>query len=230
MEEIWKDIPEYEGYYQVSNLGNIKSLERIILSSKGVKIPIKERILKKGSSGSGYKNAFLCKKDTQKTIVIHKLVTLAFLGERIIGMTVDHINGVKTDNRLENLEYVTHRENIHRYRKTKNRELPIGVIQSGIKFASYIIVSKNKYRLGAYNTIKEAVDIREIALADLDNIEKYAKRIKASIYGKNVRKERRGYRVEVSIKGKQIYFGTYPTVKEAQEVAQKIRDAKHLTK
>ena len=96
--EIWKDIPNYEGMYQVSNLGRVKSLKFG-----------KERILK-GSSAREYRLISLCKDQSTKLRYVHRIVMLAFVGKS--DLEVNHKNGIKTDNRLENLEYCTRSENI----------------------------------------------------------------------------------------------------------------------
>ena len=98
-EEIWKDVPGHEGLYQVSNLGRVKSLRFG-----------KERILKPTPDKDGYYQVDLWKGGEGKTNKIHRLVMLAFFGES--DLEVNHINGIKTDNRLENLEYCTPSENI----------------------------------------------------------------------------------------------------------------------
>ena len=98
-EEIWKDVPGHEGLYQVSNLGRVKSLRFG-----------KERILKPTPDKDGYYQVDLWKGGEGKTNKIHRLVMLAFVGES--DLEVNHINGIKTDNRLENLEYCTPSENI----------------------------------------------------------------------------------------------------------------------
>ena len=101
--EIWKDVPGYEGHYQVSNLGRVKSFKRG-----------KERMLKPGLGSKGYYLVVLWKGGEVKTHTIHRLVIRAFWGES--KLDVNHKNGVKTDNRLENLEYCTKSENIqHAY-------------------------------------------------------------------------------------------------------------------
>jgi len=97
--EIWKDIPNYEGMYQVSNLGRVKSLKFE-----------KERILKPTPDKDGYYNVSLYEGGEVKTNKIHRLVMLAFFGES--DLEVNHINGIKADNRFENLEYCTPSENI----------------------------------------------------------------------------------------------------------------------
>jgi len=99
MKEIFKPIPSYEGIYEISNLGRVKSLK---FSN--------ERILKPCFHGLGYSQVGLLKDGAQKNKFIHRLVLLAFIGES--DLQVNHKNGVKTDNRLENLEYCTASENI----------------------------------------------------------------------------------------------------------------------
>lgn len=113
MQEIWKDIPNYEGIYQVSNLGNVKSLSRTIKHSKGGDKVIKEKPLRQTINKLGYYYVGLCKKDTRKFYKTHQLVAMAFLNHVPCGMEliIDHINDIKTDNRLENLQVVTSRFN-----------------------------------------------------------------------------------------------------------------------
>jgi len=96
--EIWKDVPGYEGHYQVSNLGRVKSLKWS-----------KERILKPRLDRVGYYHVGLCEGGERKSNLVHRLVMLAFVGES--DLQVNHKNGEKSDNRLENLEYCTSSEN-----------------------------------------------------------------------------------------------------------------------
>jgi hypothetical protein len=97
--EHWKDIPEYEGVYRVSNLGRVKSLKQG-----------KDKILKTRDNGRGYMQVSLRKEGERKRFLVHRLVMFTFLGES--DMDVNHINGIKADNHLENLEYCTRSENM----------------------------------------------------------------------------------------------------------------------
>lgn len=106
--EIWKDIPNYEGY-QVSNLGRVKSLERI--DALGHRL--KEKILKPQLNSNGYYKVVLCKNSIKKKYFVHRLVYEAFNGQIPEGLQVNHINEIKTDNRLENLNLMTAKENMN---------------------------------------------------------------------------------------------------------------------
>lgn len=109
--EIWKDIPNYEGLYQASNLGRIKSLERFRKGANGSLVTVKEKILKPQIDGIDYYGVCLYKQSIKKTCKIHRLVWLAFNGPIPEGLQVNHINEIKADNRLENLNLMTAKEN-----------------------------------------------------------------------------------------------------------------------
>lgn len=113
MVEIWKDIIGYEGTYQISNLGRIKSLERI-LPSDGIRVQShrKERLLKGNKDRKGYHRISLsvnCVKS--KMLSKHRLVAIYFVDNPYNKPEVNHINGIKSDNRAVNLEWVTRSEN-----------------------------------------------------------------------------------------------------------------------
>jgi hypothetical protein len=104
--EIWKDVFNYQGIYQVSNLGNIKSLN--------YKKTKKEKVLISSVGSNGYLTVKLCKNGIAKTRTIHQLVLESFLNYMPDGtqkLVVNHINFIRRDNRLENLEIVTMRDN-----------------------------------------------------------------------------------------------------------------------
>lgn len=98
-EEIWKDIPNYFGLYQVSNLGRVKSF-----------YGLKEKILKQ-QLRCGYYQVGLCKNSKVRFYLVHRLVWIAFNGQIPESMQVNHINEIKSDNRLLNLNLMTAKEN-----------------------------------------------------------------------------------------------------------------------
>jgi len=112
-EEIWKDIKGFEGLYQVSNLGRVKSLERETIRKDGSKLPIKERILKP-QKGLGYLRVALCKGSGKgKLFFVHRLVCEAFHENTENKPCVNHIDENKINNVASNLEWCTYKENLN---------------------------------------------------------------------------------------------------------------------
>lgn len=110
--EIWRDVVGYEGLYQVSSMGRVKSLSREMINGRNFFIS-KDRILKPCVDTTGYYTLNLWKDRRPHTSKVHKLVAIAFLGHYPCGQgtVLDHINGDKLDNRLTNLQMVTSRQN-----------------------------------------------------------------------------------------------------------------------
>lgn len=117
MKEIWKDIFNYEGLYQVSNTGKVKSLERKSFNGH-VLITNKERFLKFGNNGNGYLFVNLSKDNTQKRLYVHRLVAFAFIPNPLNKETVNHKDGNKLNNCVENLEWCSQKENNQHARRT----------------------------------------------------------------------------------------------------------------
>jgi hypothetical protein len=110
--EVWKDINGYQNY-QISNLGRVKSKERYVNTVYGATRKIKEKILKPVFDNRGYYVVSLYNdkgKSMPKTI--HRLVAEAFLENKHDYPVINHINGIKTDNRVENLEFCSQSHNI----------------------------------------------------------------------------------------------------------------------
>ena len=114
MEEIWKDVKGYEGYYQISNLGRLKAMDRYIEHPKHGLMHKKETIKKQWKNEDGYLYVKLSKDGTNINRPVHILVAQAFLGYKDYanGFEVNHKDLDRTNNCVTNLEWVTHQENI----------------------------------------------------------------------------------------------------------------------
>lgn len=125
--EIWKDIKGYEGLYQVSNLGRVKSLSRVTSQNK----ILPEIILKPQIHGRGYFAVGLYKNGKITNNYIHRLVASTFIINQNNSLQVNHIDGDKSNNYVENLEWVSNSDN------------NLHAIKNKLKFARKIIVEKD---------------------------------------------------------------------------------------
>ena len=121
--EEFKDIVGYEGLYQISNLGNVKSLPKLIKRTLSNNYISKEKIMIPQKSLKGYLTIQLSKNGFKKRFYIHRLVANAFIG-KIEGLTIDHFNNNKSDNKVSNLSIMTQNENYKKYIK-ENRHYNI---------------------------------------------------------------------------------------------------------
>lgn len=110
MQEIWKDINGYEGLYQISNLGNVKSIQ--YFNHANNKIYPRNKLLKPLINEKGYFRVDLFKLGKTKRCRIHRLVAEAFIPNLNNFPEVNHIDGNKSNNRVDNLEWCTHKHNM----------------------------------------------------------------------------------------------------------------------
>lgn len=116
MVEEWRDVAGYEGYYQVSNHSRLRSLDRVVMWNG---FPRKQpgKIMNNRTTRDDYITLDLCKEGKPKTFPLHRLIAIAFIPNPENKPEVNHINGIKYDNRIENLEWVTKSENrLHAYK------------------------------------------------------------------------------------------------------------------
>jgi HNH endonuclease/NUMOD4 motif/AP2 domain len=154
--EIYKNIPGYEESYQVSNQGNVKSL-------KG-KLP---KILTPICNKRGYMQVSLCQKNVKKVYTVHQLIAIAFLNFVPDGhkMVINHINIDRTDNRLENLEIVTNRENCNmQHIKSSSKYTGVSFRKDRNKWAAEIKINGKRLKLGHYSFQVDAHLAYQIAL------------------------------------------------------------------
>lgn len=117
--EIFMDIPHFEGMYQVSNLGRIRSCDRIICNG----CFMEGKIMKPSKTDKGYLRIDLHKNNTKTTFQVHRLVAMVFIPNPQNKPCIDHINGIKNDNRAENLRWCTNRENVYFSMENNSRHI-----------------------------------------------------------------------------------------------------------
>ena len=152
MREIWRDIKGCEGHYQVSSYGRAKSLDRIDSKRKG-------RMLKQTINGRGYLTISLYLDGDRKTQLVHKLVVEAFLNHIPCGMkvVVDHIDNDKQNNKLENLQLISQRENTSKDRVGgSSKYIGVSFHKQMNKYRAQCWYDNKQKHLGLFNTELEA--------------------------------------------------------------------------
>ena len=120
MKEIWKAIPGYEGSFEVSNLGNFRSLDRMVPSRYGSPRNYPGKPLKVEEMKDGYKRIVLMKDAKKKRYMCHRLVALTFIDNPNNLPELDHLDGNRMNPSANNLEWVTHQENVRRAQEKGN--------------------------------------------------------------------------------------------------------------
>ncbi len=215
-EEQWKDIPGFEGLYQASDLGRIKSLGNN--KFKSVKIL-------KGGIGGRYRNVGLSKNKKVHMNNVHIFIAMTFLNHIPCGheKIVDHkINENSLDNSVSNLQIITHRENDSKDSKSKSNITGVSITKQG-KFKVTIVFNKKNCYLGVFNELEEAISVREKAIKIHSDGGDYL-----SLKKKQEREVRKGvYRkvntfyARISINGKVKNLGYFKTKELAYEAREK---------
>lgn len=165
MEEIWKDIQGFEGHYQVSNLGKVKSLSRVIIRSNGKKHSVKEKILSVRPCSKGYSRVVLNNEKTKVDSKVHRLVAIAFLANPNKRSEINHKNGIKSDNSVSNLEWSTRSENVKHAFDNKLKKPQSGILNGQAKLTENEVLSirsesnkLNQYQLAKkYNVSRSCI-------------------------------------------------------------------------
>ena len=225
--EVWRDVPNYKNYYQVSNLGRVRSLDRTIINSLGIKRFYKGRFFE-GSDVDGYKMVTLSRDGKQEKFLIHQLIAMTFLNHTPNGhiLVVDHINGVKADNRVENLRIVTNRENVSTcYRANEDllssKFVGVHYHKPTNKFQVRIQLNSKRIYLGQFDSEEDASDVYQKALAKINdgtfNPDDYKPKFTSNFKGVSFDKSRQKWFAKYTHNGKQKYLGSFKTEQEAYQ-------------
>lgn len=217
--EEWRDIPNYEGHYQISDLGRVKSLK---LCRGNTQI-----ILKQSFDDGGYNIISLLLNSNSKTGKVHQLVAIAFLGHKPCKMelVINHKNFIKTDNRKLNLEITTSRKNTDK-KHIKSTSVYTGVSWDSRdeKWKAQIIFNKKVKHLGSFDNEKEASEYYENALISINNnleikvkLPKYSSKYKGVVFDKRGNK----WLAQININRKCKYIGSYQSEIEAHYAFEK---------
>ena len=117
--EEWRDVEGYEGLYQVSNEGRVRSLDRTIIKKNGVSLTVKGKIIKPRPIKNGYFRIVLCKDGVYTDKLVHVLVGKMFIPNPNNYDVVHHINYDKTDNNVENLKWMSYQQHIEEHKAKK---------------------------------------------------------------------------------------------------------------
>jgi len=219
--EQWKDIPDYEGLYQASDLGRIKSMPKHKNHSSGVGTFLsKEKILSQAISGFYYKIT-LYLENKRYQYGTHQLIAITFLNHipNRNAINVDHINNIKNDNRLINLQLITPREN--RIKDSYNKTGYTGVRQDKNKFQAYIHFKSKIVSLGYFDAPELASEKYQEALLLIKQGKDISHLIKERFNANGftgVCKNKNRFQARINHKGKFFSLGNYDTQEEAGEV------------
>lgn len=220
-EEIWKDVPGYEGIYKASNLGRIKTLERFIQRKE--KQLVKEKILKSNKNKHGYLKCVLCLNKKRKYIQVHQVIAMTFLNHipNSHKIVVDHINNVKTDNRAENLQLISCRENVSKsVKKSSSEYIGVSWSKNHNKWCANIHYKGKLIFLGHFDNELDASEYYKNALISIEKKEEIKKKpfITTSKYvGVHFSKEKKIWVSKIKIKGKSKHLGYFKIEEDARD-------------
>ena len=231
-EEVWKDIPGYEGYYQASNLGRVRSLDRTVTYSNGRESFYKGKIIK-GGVNKGYKQTTLSSDGIGRNFKFSQLAAMTFLGHEPNGheLVIDHVNGDKSDDRVENLQIVTHRANsstcFRSDRDSFSSEYAgVNWEKKLSKWRARIYHDEVHTHLGRYDTELEASNAYQEALSKVKdgsfNPDDYKPKFTSEYRGVTFYKATNKWVAQIRINGKNKYLGLFKTELEAHNAYQNV--------
>lgn len=164
--EIFKTNEALGENYLISNKGNVKSLSRY-KDNNGGKVFVPERILKQQTTRKGYLVIRITINRKSKSLVVHRLVAKSFIPNEEFKEQVNHIDGNKKNNNIENLEWCSGRENINHYRKSKihsSKHVGVHFYEKTNKYITQIRINRKTLTLGSFNCEDEAKSVYENVL------------------------------------------------------------------
>lgn len=228
--EIWKDVPGFEGYYQASNMGRVRSLDRTVIYKDG-----QERFYKgtisNWSINKGYKQTGLSKNGKGRTFKISQIIAMTFLNHKPKGntMVVDHINGDRLDDRVENLRIVSNRANSTICFRS-DRDL-LSSIYAGVyrclditKWESQIYHDGVSFFLGRFDNEIEASNAYQSALSKIKdkefNPKEYKSKFSSNYKGVFFHNGKRRWMARITVNQKRKHLGSFQTELEAHKAYQ----------
>lgn len=238
--EIWRDIIGYEDYYEVSNLGRIRSLDRTVLTKNGREYFYKGRFFE-GNDVNGYKMVTLSKNGKQRVYNISQLVAVCFLNHIPNGhsLVIDHRDGNRSNNNVENLQIVTHRENTstcYRANEDSFSSEFIGITyhKQTDRWLAQIRLNSKLIYLGLFNNEIDAAKAYQKALGEIENgtfkLENYRASFTSKHKGVTFHKANQKWVANPSINGKQVYLGIHTTEEEAFQMILLFESAQPIEK
>jgi len=181
--EEWRDISGYEGLYQVSDFGRVKSLARTDYNKNGRILPIKERIMATHSNGVGHIKLTLSNGNSRSKKYVHRLMAEAFVPNPNGYKLINHIDGNPSNNTLPNIEWVSMRENVtHGLKKSDSRKkssvfpgVHLNTINTNKKWKAMLFLNGKHNFLGNFYTEEEAHEAYQKALIEFNVENKYSK-------------------------------------------------------
>lgn len=226
--EEWRDIKGFEGYYQVSDLGRIKSLERFAKVCGGGRRLVKERIRKLVVGSGGYYEVNLNKDGATNIRSVHQLVAIEFLNHKPNKgvLEIDHIDENKLNNRVQNLQELTVRQHKAKtFTHKKSTSKYTGVRKSASysdKFTSTIGYMGGNIYLGTFDTEEEAYEYYKNALVCInegrvDDIVKADKCASSKYNRVHFNSSKRKYETSIVVNGNKVYLGSFDSDVKAND-------------
>lgn len=223
MEEVWKDVIGFEYLYEVSSEGRVRSKDRLYTDSIGRVTKKAGKYLKLCNTASGYLKVCLSKENKKYHKVVHRLVAEAFIDIIKGKLYVNHKDLDKVNNRVENLEWVTPRENNIHYKTTKSEEFAskfIGVtIKNGVIY-SRVFLNNTEYNLGTCDSEEEAYNRYTLAVKNYEDFGELPKKVEYKYVTFNKQKQK--FETYLRESNKYFYIGAFDLEIDAIKAREKV--------